>query len=76
MKEELYITNALKTNGYPLAVIDKYHNNYPSQQSDRDPTDATVVIPELVTIIRRILYHLNIKTCFIPHVTLRQILVH
>ena len=44
MKEELYITNALKDNGYPLTVIEKYNNNSPSKQSDRDPPNATIVI--------------------------------
>ncbi len=34
-----------------LLFLNVVLNNYPSQQSDRDPTDATVVIPELVTII-------------------------
>ncbi len=43
MKKELYITNALKDNGYPLTVVKKYNNNSPSKQSDRDPRDATVV---------------------------------
>ena len=47
--------------------------------SDRDPPDATVVIPYVKNLsesIRRILSHLNIRTCFKPRVTLRQILVH
>ncbi len=79
MKEELYIINALKDNGYPLAVIEKYHNNSPSKQSDRDPPDATVVMPYVKNLsesFRRILSHLSIRTCFKPRVTLRQILVH
>ncbi len=79
MKEELYITNALKDNGYPLAVIEKYHNNSPSKQSDKDPPDATVVMPYVKNLsesFRRILSHLSIRTCFKPRVTLRQILVH
>ncbi len=60
-------------------MIEKYHNNSPSKKSDRDPPDATFVIPyvkNLSEFIERILSHLNLRTCFKPLVTLRQILIH
>ncbi len=55
------------------------YNHNDSFQAIRDPPNATVVIPYVKNLsksIRRILSHLNTRTCLKPHVTLRQILVH
>ena len=80
--EELRITETLKENGYLSSVIADNSRTYPklprpSQEEDK-PT-ATVVLPYVGHVsesIKRLLAPLNIRTCFKPHKTLREILVH
>ncbi len=54
--------------------------NPPSKLSDRDPSNVTVIILSYVKNLsksfRRMLPHLNMKTCLKPHIILRQIPVH
>ena len=78
-REETHVVKALKMNGYPQAVIDgrRPHGQRPTPESE--PPKASVVLPYIRGLsesIRRILTPLQIRTCFKPHRTLRNILVH
>ncbi len=84
VKEEEHVTQALRQNGYPLKMIERISKKMSTNSArnsimeDRQPV-ATVVLPYIRNVsesIRRILTPLNIRTCFRPHKTLRQLLVH
>ena len=76
--EEKHVTHALKSNGYPAKFIRS--QSKPTRRPDTvNRSKATVVLPYVRHIsetIRRILTALEIHTCFKPHQTLRQLLVH
>ena len=79
--EEQHVTTALERNGYPRPIIQRSRPRLPSCHppvdcSTTDPA-ATVVIPYIISLseaVRRILSPLNIRTCFRPNVSLRDIL--
>ena len=76
--EEEHVTHALKSNGYLAQFIRS--QSKPTRKPDTvSRPKATVVLPYVRHIsetIRRILTPLEIRTCFKPHQTLRQLLVH
>ena len=76
--EEEHVTRALKSNGYPAQFIRS--QSKPTRRPDTvNRPKATVVLPYVRHIsetIRRILTPLEIRSCFKPHQTLRQLLVH
>ena len=80
-KEKRHIAKALKNNGHPSQHVNESWctapNPHPSSPEDR--SRATVVIPyvrHLSESIQRILAPLQVRTCFRPHCTLRQMLVN
>ena len=78
--EKKHIIRALSRNGYPSRVILCSETGKKTQaQSGGDPPKATVVLPYIRNTsesIRRVLSTVNIQTCFKPHRTLSQVLVH
>ena len=78
--EKKHIIRALSRNGYPSRVILHSETGKKTQaQSGGDPPKATVVLPYIRNTsesIRRVLSTVNIRTCFKPHRTLSQVLVH
>ena len=81
-EERMHISNVLLANGYPHSLI---NSRLPSrlhqtdESTDRTQPKATVVIPYIKHVsegIRRILSKVDIRTCFKPNQTLRQLLVH
>ena len=78
--EKKHIIRALSRNGYPSRVILRSETGKKTQaQSGGDPPKATVVLPYIRNTsesIRRVLSTVNIRTCFKPHRTLSQVLVH
>ena len=78
--EKEHIESALISNGYPRHIISKY--NAPSRRregEERENPKASIVIlyvRNLSESIRRILTRYNIRTCFKPNTTLRNLLVH
>ena len=78
--EKKHIIRALSRNGYPSRVILRSETGKKTQaQSGGDPPKATVVLPYIRNTsesIRRVLSTVNIQTCFKPHRTLSQVLVH
>ena len=82
--ERKYVTDALRANGYPMNIIEmnaQSRQRPRSTDDDREREDpkGTVVLPYIRHVsecIRRILSPLDISTCFKPHVTLRNLLVH
>ena len=79
--EEKHITHALKNNGYPSQFITRQSQptRRPPIPDTVDMPKATVVLPyvrHVSELIQRILTPLEIHTCFKPHRTLRQLLVH
>ena len=78
--EKEHIESALISNGYPRHIISKY--NAPSRRregEERENPKASIVIlyvRNLSESIRRILTRCNIRTCFKPNTTLRNLLVH
>ncbi len=77
-EEDRHITSALMSNGYPHSFIQGVLRKSKRSRSDEQPF-ATVVLPYVKNVsenIRRILSPLNVITCFKPHKTLRNILVH
>ena len=80
-KEKRHIAKALKNNGHSSQHVNESWctapNPHPSSPEDRPR--ATVVIPyvrHLSESIQRILAPLQVRTCFRPHCTLRQMLVN
>ena len=78
--EEKHLEATLLTNGYPRRLIHQTFSRTRSiPQTEKEPLETTVVIPYIHRVsepIRRILAPLNIRTCFRPHRTLRNILTH
>ena len=77
--EEKHVSKALRMNGYPARIVNQRHPSRQMTPPDTKPPRATVVIPyvrNLSESIRRVLTPLRIRTCFKPHQTLSQILVH
>ncbi len=78
--ERAHIRSALKMNGYPSRVISNAMRARPASSSKvMIKPKATVVLPYIKNVsecIKRILLPLDIRTCFKPHTTLRQLLVH
>ena len=80
--EEVHITKTLKENGYPSSVITKNnrtHPKLPKPSQEIDKPAATVILSYIGNTfesIKRVLALLNIRTCFKPHKTLRELLVH
>jgi len=76
--EEKHLEATLLTNGYPRRLIHQTFSRTRSiPQTEKEPLETTVVIPYIHRVsepIRRILAPLNIRTCFRPHRTLRNIL--
>ena len=70
----------LKANGYPRHIINRNYSIVPKQPAtSKIEPKATVIIPYIRHLsegIRRILSKVNIRTCFKPHHTLREVLVH
>jgi len=82
IKEEQHVTKALTWNGYPEWIIKQLNPGrmLPRQQQDPpSPPKAVATIPYIRNVsesIRRVLAPLEIRTCFKPHQTLRNTLVH
>jgi len=78
--EEKHLAATLLTNGYPRRLIHQTFSRTRSiPQTEKEPPETTVVIPYIHRVsepVRRILAPLNIRTCFRPHRTLRNILTH
>ncbi len=78
--ERAHIRSALKMNGYPSRVISNAMRARPASSSKvMMKPKATVVLPYMKNVsecIKRILLPLDIRTCFKPRTTLRQLLVH
>ena len=83
-EERTHISNVLQANGYPHSLIEN-NSRLPSrlhqtdESTNRTQPKATVVIPYIKNVsegIRRILSKVDIRTCFKPNQTLRQLLVH
>jgi len=77
--EEEHLEATLLTNGYPRRLIHQTSLTRSIPQTEKEPLETTVVIPYIHRVtkpIRRILAPLNIRTCFRPHRTLRNILTH
>ena len=78
--EEVHITEALQTNGYPTTLITKNRTSRPPVTDiPTEKPSAKVTLPYVQgqsEAIRRILQKLNITTSFKPVTTLRQILSH
>ena len=83
-REDDHIKNVLKDNGYPVSVIQRSRQMCDAEKdvSDKQETQSSngvVVLPYIGHLsegIKRILSKLNIRTCFKPFKTLRQLLVH
>ncbi len=78
LEEDRHITSALMSNGYPHSFIQGVSKNIKRSRSDEQPV-ATVVLPYVKNVsesLRRIFTNLYVRTCFKPHKTLRNILVH
>ncbi len=77
IKEDRHITSALMSNGYPRSFIQGVSKKINRSRSDELPV-ATVVLPYVKNVSEsiRILTNLNVRTCFKPHKTLRNIRVH
>ena len=78
--EKKHVIRALSINGYPSGVMLRSETGKDIQaHSGGDPPRATVVLPYVRNTsesIRRVLSTVNIRTCFKPHRTLSQVLVH
>ena len=81
-KAKRHIAKALKNNGYPSHHVNKNLCTTTNPHQSRSPEDkprATVVIPHICHLSESIqccLVLIKIRTCFQPHCTLRQMLVH
>ena len=76
------VCHRISCNGYPSSVIANNSRTYPKlprPSREEDKPTATVVLPYVGHVsesIKRLLAPLNIRTCFRPHKTLRELLVH
>ena len=80
-KEKECVTQVLRMNGYPRELVTKNWKPTarPHQPEVSDTPKAKVIllyVRHLSETIRRILTPLGVYTCFRPHHTLRQTLVH
>ena len=77
---EKHLEETLLNNGYPRRLIHQiFFQTRSIPQTEKEPLETTVVIPYTHRVsepIRRILAPLNIRTCFCPHRSLRNILTH
>ena len=72
-------TNGQSINGYPKNLILRHFNEQKMPNKPKEEPKTTVVLPyirHLLEGIRHILSRLNIRTCFKPLRTLRNVLVH